>query len=106
MKIKPRRRGVSLWSTLEGSPLMVLHALTPGAKVVMTVLLEGKLYVFDVASGPDPDLAVTYVLTDPRVRRGEEVTEEDVRANRLRLRPGIVSWVLAPGDGRGADGEE
>jgi hypothetical protein len=43
----------------EGSPLMVLHALAPGAKVVMTVLLDGKLYVFDVASGPEPDLAVT-----------------------------------------------
>src|SRR5215469_345755 len=57
----------------DGSPLMVLHALAPGAKVVMTVLLDGKLYVFDVASGPDPDLAVTYVKTDPLVRRGEEV---------------------------------
>jgi hypothetical protein len=94
MKIKPRHRGVSLWSTLEGSPLMVLHALTPGAKVVMTVLLDGKLYVFDVASGPDPDLAVTYVLTDPRVRRGEEVTEEDVRANRLRYDPELLVGYL------------
>jgi hypothetical protein len=62
----------------EGSPLMVLHALMPGAKVVMTVLLDGKLYVFDVQSGAEPDLAVTYVKTDPQVRRGEEVTEEEV----------------------------
>ena len=78
----------------EDSPLMVLHAFTPGAKVVMTVLLDGKLYVFDVASGPDPDLAVTYVLTDPRVRRGEEVTEEDVRANRLRYDPELLVGYL------------
>jgi hypothetical protein len=78
----------------EGSPLMVLHALAPGAKVVMTVLLDGKLYVFDVASGPEPDLAVTYVLTDPRVRRGEEVTEEDVRANRLRYDPELLVGYL------------
>jgi hypothetical protein len=52
----------------EGSPLMVLHALSPGANVVMTVLLDGRLYVFDVATGPDPDLAVTFVKTDPQVR--------------------------------------
>ena len=78
----------------EGSPLMVLHALTPGAKVVMTVLLDGRLYVFDVASGPDPDLAVTYVKTDPQVRRGEEVTEEDVRANRLRYDPELLVGYL------------
>jgi hypothetical protein len=78
----------------EGSPLMVLHALTPGAKVVMTVLLDGKLYVFDVASGPDPDLAVTYLKTDPQVRRGEEVTQEDVRANRLRYDPELLVGYL------------
>src|SRR6201984_1041692 len=94
MKIKPRRRGVSLWSTLESSPLMVLHALTPGAKVVMTVLLEGKLYVFDQDSGQVTYLSVAYVLTDPRVRRGEEVTEEDVRANRLRYFPELLVGYL------------
>ena len=78
----------------EGSPLMVLHALAPGAKVVMTVLLDGRLYVFNVESGPDPDLAITYILTDPRVRRGEEVTEEDVRANRLRYDPELLVGYL------------
>jgi hypothetical protein len=78
----------------EGSPLMVLHALTPGAKVVMTVLLDGKLYVFDVASGPEPDLAVTYLKTDPQVRRGQEATEEDVRANRLRYDPELLVGYL------------
>src|ERR1700758_2393085 len=74
----------------EGSPLMVLHALTPGAKAVMTVLLDGKLYVFDVQSGAEPDLAVTYLKTDPQVRRGEEVTEEDVRANRVKYDPELL----------------
>jgi len=78
----------------EGSPLMVLHALTPGAKVMMTVLLDGRLYVFDVQAGADPDLAVTYVKTDPQVRRGEEVTEEDVRANRLRYDPELLVGYL------------
>ena len=73
---------------------MVLHALAPGAKVVMTVLLDGKLYVFDVSTGPDPDLAVTYVKTDPQVRRGEEVTEEDVRANRLKYDPELLVGYL------------
>ena len=78
----------------EGSPLMVLHALTPGAKVMMTVLLDGRLYVFDVQAGAEPDLAVTYVKTDPQVRRGEEVTEEDVRANRLRYDPELLVGYL------------
>ena len=56
--------------------------------------LDGRLYVFNVESGPDPDLAITYVLTDPRVRRGEEVTEEDVRANRLRYDPELLVGYL------------
>ena len=78
----------------EGSPLMVLHALSPGANVVMTVLLDSRLYVFDVATGPDPDLAVTYVLTDPNVRRGQEVTEEEVRAERLKYDPELLVGYL------------
>jgi hypothetical protein len=78
----------------EGSPLMVLHALMPGAKVVMTVLLDGKLYVFDVSAGPDPDFAITYVLTDPQVRRGQEVTEEEVRADRLKYDPELLVGYL------------
>src|SRR5258708_18902028 len=78
----------------ESSPLMVLHAVTPGAKVVMTVLLDGRLYVFNVEAGPDPDLAIPYVLTDPQVRRGAEVTEEDVRANRLRYDPELLVGYL------------
>lgn len=78
----------------EGSPLMVLHALSPGAKVMMTVLLDGRLYVFDVQAGADPDFAVTYVKTDPQVRRGEEVTEDDVRANRLRYDPELLVGYL------------
>ena len=78
----------------EGSPLMVLHALSPGARVMMTVLLDGRLYVFDVQAGPDPDLAITYVLTDPQVRRGEEVTEEEVRAQRLKYDPELLVGYL------------
>jgi hypothetical protein len=78
----------------EGSPLMVLHALAPGAKVMMTVLLDGRLYVFNVESGAEPDLAITYVKTDPQVRRGEEVTEEDVRNNRLKYDPELLVGYL------------
>jgi hypothetical protein len=48
----------------DGSNVLVLHALSESSRVLMTVLLEGQLYVFDVASGPSPDVAVTLVKAD------------------------------------------
>ena len=43
------------------SPIVVLHALNESAAVTMTILLDGKLYVFDLRSAPNPDVAVTLV---------------------------------------------
>src|SRR5258708_22256300 len=68
----------------ESSPLMVLHALTPGAKGVMTGLLDGRLYVFNVEAGPGPELAITYRLADPPSPPGPESAGGDVRADRVR----------------------
>src|SRR3977135_1850875 len=42
----------------EGSGLLVLHALSETAHVLMTVLLDGQLYVFDLQSAAIPDVAV------------------------------------------------
>src|SRR5215469_9920652 len=36
----------------DGSQIIVLHALNEDARVTMTVLLEGQLYVFDLRSAP------------------------------------------------------
>src|SRR5260221_11837845 len=74
----------------ESSPLMVLHALTPGAKVVMTVLLDGRLYVFNVEAGPGAGLAVPHPLTHPPVRRRREGAQEDAGGDRVRSAPQIV----------------
>ena len=35
----------------DGSNVLVLHALTETARVLATVLLDGKLYVFDLSAG-------------------------------------------------------
>jgi hypothetical protein len=78
----------------ENSPVMVLHALTNNAKVMMTVLLDGRLYVFDVEAGSQPDIAITYVKTDPQVPRAQEVTANDVIANRLKFNPELLDGYL------------
>src|SRR5260221_5107678 len=78
----------------ESSPLMVLHALTPGAKVVMTVLLDGRLYVFNVEAGAGPDLTSIHLLADPPGRRGREGTQEYVRGNRPRHQPEMLVGCL------------
>jgi hypothetical protein len=78
----------------ENSPVMVLHALTNNAKVMMTVLLDGRLYVFDVEAGAQPDIAITYVKTDPQVPRAQEVTTNDVIANRLKFNPELLDGYL------------
>src|SRR5258707_3726252 len=78
----------------ENSPVMVLLALNTTAKVMMTVLLDGWLYVFDVQAGPEPDIAITYVKDDPQAPRAQEVTENDVRANRLKYDPELLVGYL------------
>jgi hypothetical protein len=91
---EPAAEGVVQLNHPEGSPVMVLHALQGSAKVMMTVLLEGRLYVFDVQAGPDPDIAITYTKTDPQVPRAQEVTEGDVLANRPKYDPELLVGYL------------
>jgi len=78
----------------EGSHFIVLHALNEMANVMMTVLLEGKLYVFDLRSGPQPDIAVTLVKTDATVLRAVEVTPEEIRAARPKYDPELMIGFL------------
>src|SRR6516165_5174737 len=68
----------------DGSNILVLHALSESSRVLMTVLLEGQLYVFDAASGPSPDVAVTLVKTGAIAPRAQEVTPEEIKAARLK----------------------
>jgi hypothetical protein len=68
----------------DGSNILVLHALSESAHVVMTVLLDGALYVFELQSGPTPDVALTLVKTDPTPPRAVEVTPQEVVEQRPR----------------------
>jgi hypothetical protein len=78
----------------DGSPVMVLHALTDTAKVMMTVILESRLYVFNVEAGQDPDVAITFVKDDPQAPRAQEVTENDVREQQLKCDPELLVGYL------------
>jgi hypothetical protein len=75
----------------DGSNILVLHALTDAAHVLATVLLDGKLYVFDLqCGGPAPDVAVTLVKTDPAAVQALTVTPEQVRLSRIKYDPEIL----------------
>jgi hypothetical protein len=78
----------------DGSPILVLHALNESACVIMTVLLEGQLYLFDLRSAPNPDVAVTLVKADATAPRAIEVTPEEVRAARLKYDPELLVGYL------------
>ena len=71
----------------EGSQIIVLHALSESANVMMTVLLEGQLYVFNLRSAPVPDVAVTLVKGDGAAPRAVEVTPEEIKAARIKYDP-------------------
>jgi hypothetical protein len=71
----------------EGSNILVLHALSETAHVVATVLLDGQLYVFDLQSGPDPEVALTLVKSDPAAPRTVEVTPQEVVNERPKMDP-------------------
>jgi hypothetical protein len=70
----------------DGSQIIVLHALNETAAVLMTVLMEGQLYVFDLRSGPQPDVAVTLVK-DTVAPRAVQVTPEEIKAARPKYDP-------------------
>jgi hypothetical protein len=74
----------------DGSPILVLHALNESANVMMTVLLDGQLFVFNLRSAPAPDVAVTLVKADAAAPRAQEVTPEEIRAARLKYDPELL----------------
>ena len=74
----------------DGSPILVLHALNESANVMMTVLLDGQLFVFNLRSAPAPDFAVTLVKADAVAPRAQEVTPEEIRAARLKYDPELL----------------
>jgi hypothetical protein len=72
----------------------VLHALNETANVMMTVLLDGQLYVFDLRSASVPDVAVTLVKADATVPRAVEVTPEEIKAARIKYDPELFVGFL------------
>ena len=77
----------------DGSQIIVLHALSEAATVMMTVLMDGQLYVFDLRSGPQPDVAVT-LLRDATAPRAALVTSEQIKAARLNYDPEVLVGFL------------
>jgi hypothetical protein len=77
----------------DGSPIIALHALNESAAVMMTILLDAKLYVFDLRSAPNPDVAVTLVK-DTAAPRATEVTPEEIKAARLKFDPELLVGFL------------
>jgi hypothetical protein len=77
----------------DGSQIIVLHALNETAAVMMTVLMDGQLYVFDLRSGPQPDVAVTLVK-DAAAPWAALVTPEEIKAARLKYDPELLVGFL------------
>src|SRR3984893_10958494 len=78
----------------DGSNVLVLHALNETAHVLATILLDGTLYVFDLQSGPSPDIAVTLVKTDPSVSGSVVVTPQEIKHARPRYEPELLVGFL------------
>jgi hypothetical protein len=74
----------------DGSNVLVLHALSETAHVTATVLLDGALYVLDLESAPQPDVAITLVKSDAAAPRAVEVTPEEIKAARLKYDPEVL----------------
>lgn len=74
----------------EGSQVLVLHPLSETAAVTMTLLLDGQLYVFNLRSGPSPDVAVTLVKADAAAPRAVEVIPEEIKAARVKYDPELL----------------
>lgn len=90
----PQAAGVVQVDHPDGSGLLVLHALSETAHVLMTVLLDGQLFVFDLQSAAIPDVAVTLVKTDPTVPRAVAVTPEEIAASRPKYAPELLVGFL------------
>jgi hypothetical protein len=77
----------------DGSQIIVLHALNEPAAAMMTVLMDGQLYVFDLCSAPVADVAVTLVK-DTAAPRAVQVTPEEIKAARLKYDPELFVGFL------------
>jgi hypothetical protein len=78
----------------DGSQIIVLHALNEAANVMMTVLLDGQLYVFNLRAASVPDVAVTLVKADAAAPRAIEVTPEEIKAARPKYDPELMIGFL------------
>jgi hypothetical protein len=83
----------------EGSNVLVLRALTENARVIATVLLDGKLFVLALESSATPDVAVTLVLKgsqeDPQAApKAQPVTPEEVVEARPKYDPELFIGLL------------
>jgi hypothetical protein len=74
----------------EGSSILVLHALSETARVLMTVLMDNRLYVFQLEAGPNPDAAITLRTSESVVPQAKEVTPEQVAAARPKYDPELL----------------
>jgi hypothetical protein len=74
----------------EGSNVLVLHALSETARVLMTVLLESRLYVFDLAAGPEADVAVTLIKMEDSSQGVRQISAEEVKSARLKYDPELL----------------
>jgi hypothetical protein len=81
-----------------GSDILVLHALTATAHVLATVLLDGTLYVLDLQSSLEPDIAVTLVRAgssqDTVAPKAEPLTAEEIQASRPKYDPELLIGLL------------
>ena len=80
----------------DGSNLLVLHALSENSRVIATVLMSGVLYVLDIASGPQPDVAVTLTKSGSLGSPGtpQTITPQQVVANRPKYDPELLVGFL------------
>src|SRR5208282_4655052 len=83
----------------DGSAILVLHALSDSARVIMTVLLDGQLYVFALEASPTPDIAITLVKAgSPQdasaAPRAVAVTPEEIVNQRPKVDPEILISLL------------
>jgi hypothetical protein len=54
----------------DGSAVLVLRALAENVRTVMTVLFDGSLYVFQLESGPHPEIGLIGTNGNPIWERG------------------------------------
>jgi len=80
-----------------GSPLICLRALNEFARVMMTVMIEHKLYVFDLRTGPRPDAAITFVRPgggDAAGGGGTITAQQVVDARPVSSDASLISYLL------------